>query len=489
MDSASNDEAVFSLSAAQAVRAIRTGELPARSYVVALLNRARYVAHLNALIEVDERGALERAAVIDDIIRSGKTPPPLAGLPIVVKDNINSASLPATGGTLALKNFRPEKNAPALQALLDAGAIPIAKANLHELGFGITSTNLAPFAGPVRNPYDPKLIAGGSSGGTGAAISARIVPAGLSTDCGGSIRIPAALTGTVGFRPSVGNGGSQRRYNSSGIQSISHTRDTIGVMARTVEDVAMIDAILSGSDTVRPGLLSGLRLGVPPCYWRGLDREVEAVMMHARMKLSQAGITLVDIDLPGLTELNAMSAGPIVSHEPLFDIQAYLSANGAGTISLGSILNQISSPDVREAFRSMKQSFSKDAYSAAVNVYRPQLQALYADYFSNHQIDAIFSPTVPVPAIPVDLGRGTGEVSINGAAPVHAFAVYIQNTDPGSNPGIPGISLPAGMTANGLPIGMSLDGPLGSDEKLLAIGMALEILVGSVPAPRIGRHL
>src|SRR5262249_23731083 len=155
---------------------------------------------------------------------AGRLLPRLAGLPIIVKDNINTKNLPTTGGTPALKGFTPNGNAPTLQALLDAGAIIIGKGNMHELAFGITSTNLAPFAGPVKNPYNQSLIAGGSSGGSAAAIAARIVPAGLGTDTGGSVRIPSALTGTVGFRPSVGNGGAERRYNGEGVIPISHTR-------------------------------------------------------------------------------------------------------------------------------------------------------------------------------------------------------------------------------------------------------------------------
>ncbi len=123
----------------------------------------------------------------------------LAGLPIAVKDNINTADLPTSGGTPALRHARPGRNAPSLQKLLDAGAIVIGKANMHELAFGITSTNLSSFAGPVKNPYDKSRIPGGSSGGTAAAVAAGIVTCGLGSDTGGSTRVPAALTGTVGL--------------------------------------------------------------------------------------------------------------------------------------------------------------------------------------------------------------------------------------------------------------------------------------------------
>ena len=156
--------------------------------------------------------------------------------------------MPTSAGTPALQHARPTKNAPSLQKLLDAGAIVIGKTNMHELAFGITSTNLSSFAGPVKNPYDRKRIPGGSSGGTAAAIAARIVTCGLGSDTGGSTRVPAALTGTVGLRPSVGNGGAERRYDDANlVVPISHTRDTVGPMGRTVADVALLDSVITGT--------------------------------------------------------------------------------------------------------------------------------------------------------------------------------------------------------------------------------------------------
>ena len=163
-----------------------------------------------------------------------------------------------------------------LQQLVDAGAIVLGKTNLHELAFGITSTNLSSFAGPVKNPYDRTRIPGGSSGGTAVAIAARIVPAGLGTDTGGSTRIPAALCGIAGLRPSVGNGGAQRRYDGAGVVPISHTRDTIGPMGRSVADVALLDAaITGGAPAAARCRCAGLRIGVPASFWSGLEAQVD----------------------------------------------------------------------------------------------------------------------------------------------------------------------------------------------------------------------
>jgi mandelamide amidase len=215
------------MSASEIVAAIRDKKIKAIEVAKAAFARAEQVSDLNALIHVNKEPGLAAAAEIDEWERPG--PLPLAGLPIVVKDNINTADMPTSAGTPALQNAQPFANAPSLQRLLKAGAVVIGKANMHELAFGITSTNLSSFARPVKNPYDRTRIPGGSSGGTAAAIAAGIVTCGLGTDTGGSTRVPAALCGIVGLRPSVGNGGGERRYHDTGhVVPISHTRDTVG---------------------------------------------------------------------------------------------------------------------------------------------------------------------------------------------------------------------------------------------------------------------
>lgn len=477
----------LALTATEAVRAIAAGSLSAATYMTTLLARARALSGLNTMIVLNEAAAMAAAQKIDADRAAGKILAPLAGLPIVVKDNINTRDLPTTAGTPGLKGFRPKANAPSLQLLLDAGAIVIGKANMHELAFGITSTNFSSFAGPVKNPYNTALIPGGSSGGTAAAIAARIVPAGLGTDTGGSTRVPAALTGIVGLRPSVGNGGAERRYDSSGAVPVSHTRDTIGPMGRTVADVALLDAVLAGAGTAAPAplALAGLRFGVPRAFWNNLDKEVAAVMAAAKAKLAGAGVVFVDIDLDGVMALNDRMSFPIALHEPIADIPAYLAASGASGITLATIAAQVASPDVKAAFGGIMADAFGAAYPDAISLYRPQLRALYADYFAANRVDALFFPTTPLAAVPIDAVNGSSTVSVNGAAATDEFTTFIQNTDPGSNAGIPGLSLPAGMTAQGLPVGMEIDGPLGSDGKLLSIGLAIEKLFGSLAPPKL----
>ncbi|WP_375411990.1 indoleacetamide hydrolase [uncultured Bradyrhizobium sp.] len=469
-------------SAAEIVAAIRARKMTATSAVKAAIERAEQLQDLNAFIFLNKDGALAAAAQIDE---GGKTGP-LAGLPIVIKDNINTADMPTSGGTPALQNAQPARNAPSMERLFKAGAVIIGKTNMHELAFGITSTNLSSFAGPVRNPYDRTRIPGGSSGGTAAAIAAGIVSCGLGSDTGGSTRIPAALTGTVGLRPSVGNGGRERRYNDADmVVPISHTRDTVGPMGRTVADVALLDSVITGTRMAAAEPLRGKRLGIPASFWSGLDRDVEALTKAARAKLAEAGVVLVDVDVAGLFEQNAKVSFPVALHEPIADIPAYLRASQIDGITLADIAAKIASPDVKGAFGAIMADAFGAAYQDAISVQRPALQKIYEAYFRDNNLDGILFPTTIAPAPPVDTVKGSGEMSVNGGAPVPTFDTLIRNTDPGSNAGIPGLSLFAGMTPDGLPVGLEIDGPVGSDAKLLGLGLSIEAILGSAPPPKI----
>jgi mandelamide amidase len=469
-------------SATEIVAAIRTKKLTATAVVKAAIERAEQLKDLNAFIFLNKDGALAAAAEIDEGGKSG----PLAGLPIVIKDNINTSDMPTSGGTPALHNAQPGANAPSMDILFKAGAVIIGKTNLHELAFGITSTNLSSFAGPVKNPYDKTRIPGGSSGGTAAAIAAGIVTCGLGTDTGGSTRIPAALTGIVGLRPSVGNGGAQRRYNDANkVVPISHTRDTVGPMGRTVADVALLDSVITGSPMVTAEPLRGKRFGVPAGFWGGLDRDVENVMKAARQKLEGAGAVFIEADIAGLFEQNAKVSFPVALHEPIDDIPAYLKASEIKDITLADITAKIASPDVKGAFGAITADAFGAAYQDAITVQRPALQKMYENYFRDNNLDAILFPTTVAPAPLIDPVKGSGEMSINGGAPVPTFDTMIRNTDPGSNAGIPGLSLFAGMTPGGLPVGLEIDGPVGSDTKLLGLGLSIEAILGSAPPPKI----
>jgi indoleacetamide hydrolase len=472
-----------SMSAAEIVAAVRDKKITATELANAAFARADQLKDLNTLIHINKDPALAAAAEID----SGSLGPrPLSGLPVVIKDNINTVDMPTSGGTPALYNAQPRRNAPSVQKLQKAGVILIGKANLHELAFGITSTNLSSFAGPVRNPYDKTRIPGGSSGGTAAAIAAGIVTCGLGTDTGGSTRVPAALCGIVGLRPSVGNGGAERRYDDTNmVIPISHTRDTVGPMGRLVADVALLDSVITGTPMASPQPLQGKRFGVPAVLWSGLDLDVESVMKAARAKLADAGVVFVDVDMPALLEQNAKVSFPLALHEPIDDIPAYLKASEIEGITLADIAAKIASPDVKGAFGAITADAFGAAYQDAITVQRPALQNIYAAYFKDNNLDGILFPTTIAAAPPIDAEKGSGEMSINGSKPVPTFDTMIRNTDPGSNAGIPGLSLFAGMTPGGLPVGLEIDGPVGSDSKLLGLGMSIEAILGSAPRPKV----
>jgi Asp-tRNA(Asn)/Glu-tRNA(Gln) amidotransferase A subunit family amidase len=476
----------LALTATQAAAAIQTGRLKATEYIATLLARAAALSTLNALTALNMEGALAAAQRLDALTPEARAALPLAGLPIVVKDNINTQGLMTSAGTPALETFVPRDNAPTVQRLLDAGAIILGKANMHELAFGITSTNLAPHAGPVRNPYDPGLIPGGSSGGTAVAIAARIVPAGLGTDTGGSTRIPAALTGTAGFRPSVGNGGAERRYHDpNAVVPISHTRDTVGPMARNVADIALLDGVVTGAGPLPDVALNSLRIGLPAPLWDDLERALEDVVRAALPQLEAAGVTFVPVEMDELLALNDKIASPIAIHEAHDDVPAWLVANDAPVRTLAEVAARIASPDVRGIYDTILADPLAQQYQTALTVWRPQLQALYAQTFATHRLDALLFPTTRLAAVPIDDLAGSSAVSINGGAPIDELSAYLRNTDPASNAGIPGLSLPAGLTAEGLPVGLELDGPLGSDRRLLAIGVAFEQVLGALPAPTL----
>ena len=390
----------------------------------------------------------------------------LAGIPFVAKNNINTKALPTSGGTIALRANTPASNAPALDRLLAEGGVLVGKAAMHELAFGITSNNAA--MGAVKNPHDPGRIPGGSSGGTAAAIAAGIVPFGLGTDTGGSCRIPAALCGVVGFRPSTG------RYSAEGVIPISHTRDTIGPLANSVADIALLDSILAGSNnTVQKLQPTSIKLGVDSSVLsQNLEPEVETCFNATLERLRQAGVSVVSVDLSAIWQHNSAFSFPVVLYEVMRDLPAYL-AQHAPAVSFEQLIAGIKSPDVLGIINSQlgDQAMPQVAYAAALSEHLPKMRAIYAQALDG--LDAIVFPTTPLRATRI----GEDEtVMLNGES-VPTFPTFIRNTDLGSNLGVPGISLPAAVEPGALPIGIELDDQRGQDEHLLALALTLEHLI------------
>ena len=294
---APTDADLCNLSAVEAVAHMSKGALTSERYAQALLARCQSAHALNAFITLDPALVLEAARGRDHERHAGAKPGPLFGLPIPVKDSVNTKDYPTTGGTPALRHFRPSQDAPVVAALRGAGALVLGKTNLHELSYGWTSNNLA--FGPVRNPYDPSRIPGGSSGGTAAAIAARLAPLGIAEDTEGSIRVPAALCGIAGFRPTTG------RYSTRGCVPISPLFDQVGPHARSVADLALFDSVVANDwQRLQAAPLKGLRLGVVRDYWfTDLDPEVERHTELALARLKEAGALIVETQLPGLASL------------------------------------------------------------------------------------------------------------------------------------------------------------------------------------------
>ena len=462
------------LTAAEAAREIADGRVTSEELVKALIERTGDDTG-NVYIVFDPQGALAAAKTADTRTRNGEALGPLHGVPIVVKDNIAAKDMPTTAGTPALKNWVPAADAPALAKLKEAGAILLGKTNLHELAFGITSNNAG--FGAVANAYDASRFAGGSSGGTGAAVGGRLAPAGLGTDTGGSVRIPAALNGVAGLRPSSG------RYPQNGVVPISKTRDTIGPLARSVADLALLDNIITGGTVpLAPADLKAVRIGVPAVFNSDVDPETNRLMSAAFSALETEGVTLVPVDMSEIADLAGKIGFPIALWEAKRDLAGFLEDYGTG-LTLEDVAAQVKSPDVKFVFDNLilgDQAIPDAVYETSINELRPQLQAAYADLFASQKLDAVAFPTTPLPAQP---SEGSDiNVTLNGAD-VPTFQTFIRNTDPGSNAGIPGLSLPIGLTTEGLPVGLELDGPAFSDRHLLALGLAIEAALPKTPGP------
>jgi indoleacetamide hydrolase len=468
--------ALAELGAAEAAAAIRAGDISAQALVDALLDRCTRAASLNAFISLDPDAVRAAARSADQQRQRGERLGPLHGVPIALKDNFDTADFTTTAGTPALAAHRPTRNAAVVQRLLDAGALILGKANMQELAFGPTSNNAA--FGPVRNPYDRSRIPGGSSGGTAALVAARLAPAGLGTDTGGSVRVPASLSGVVGFRPTT------LRWPQDGIVPISHTRDTAAPIARCVADCALLDGIVTGGPTsLAPIRLEGLRLGVPRGhFWDDLDAEVEAILADALARLAAAGVVLVEGDMADVAALDAAAGFPVALYEFVTDLDRYLAGHATG-LDFAGVAAQVQSPAVKKVVDALlgADAVPEAVYREALIKHRPALQDAYRRYFAERGVAAMVFPTTPLPAAKV------GEddtVLLNGKA-VPTLATYIRNLGPGSAAGIPGLSLPAGMTSAGLPIGIAIDGPQGADQQLLTICLAIESALPRLPAPRL----
>jgi mandelamide amidase len=359
-------------------------------------------------------------------------------------------------------------DAEVVRRLRDAGAVIVAKTNMHELALGVTSANST--FGAVRNPADPKRFAGGSSGGTAAAVACCDADVGLGTDTGGSVRIPAALTGIAALRPTVG------RYPNSGVVPLSTTRDTVGPMARNVTDLVVLDSVLA-NDFSPIGLpWRSIRLGVPTRYFvEALHPETESAYRRSLTLLEKAGFELVDVTDAKFDHVEDEIGLPITLYEAAQTLLPWLerSTGRRGP----AVASSIGSPDVRELFVKAIASDATDRveapdYRRAMRARGTAVRTRYRRIFERTGIDAVVFPTTPRPAGLIageltEIDRGDGKVEAT-------FATFVRNTCPGSIAGLPGVTIPTPRDVGGLPSGLALDAAWGGDRRLLGIALRAE---------------
>nr|WSW65767.1 amidase family protein [Streptomyces sp. NBC_00995] len=421
---------------------------------------------LHAFTQVDVPAALAAADEIDRA--AGERDLPLRGVVLAIKDNIDTAGFATTAGTPALRTNRPAHDAPAVGALRDRGAVVLGKSNMHELAYGATSNNAR--YGRVRNPLRADRIAGGSSGGSAAAVAAGWVTAALGTETGCSVRAPAALCGLVGFRPTVGS------YPAEGVVPVSWTRDTIGILARSVDDIALLDTVLRTSgdhagECGDVGVLRGLRLAAPRRPFRsGMTATLQAGFENRLAALERVGVQVVEDELPDGVEEAASACGlPIALYETPRGIDRYLRTHGS-LLRFPDVAAQVASPDVARLLRPLaERGVAEEVYRTALT-YRGQLDHLLSGFVADRHIDGFIVPTVPVTA-PRLLADDHIDV---GGGPTPAFPLLLRNTDVSSILGWPSITLPAARDADGLPFGIDLQFPPGADRTLIAVGRACE---------------
>jgi len=464
---------VMEKSVVELQEAMARGEVTSRELVAAYLARIaaydRTGPSLNAFITVNA-AALDAADALDRE-RTQKGPRgPLHGIPIVVKDNFETEDMPTTGGSIALAGFMPGRDAFQVHKLREAGAVIVGKTNLHELAAGITS--ISSLGGQTRNPYDPLRNPGGSSGGTGAAVSANFSVAGMGSDTCGSIRIPSANNNLVGLRGTLGL--SSRR----GIIPLSHTQDIGGPLARSVTDLAiMLDATVgpdagdpttsasaghipkSYREALQPNALKDAHIGLLKNLFGTSqeDNEVAGIDRKALDAMKAAGAQVEEVTIPGLDDL--LRGSSVINAEFKFDLIDYLAQfPNAPVHSLGDILDcGLYDKALENGFRLRNRPEQRETeeYRRA-RVKRAAVRDLVLATMDELKLDVLAYP--PLLRKPTIVGEGQPGSTCQLSA----------------SSGLPAISMPAGFTDDGVPIGIELLGRAWTEAKLLAIAFAYE---------------
>lgn len=496
-----SDTELLEMSAREAVERIRSGDLSAEAYVSRLLRQTESVRVLNLVTAIDAERVTAAARAVDRSRARGVKLGAAAGLPFAVKGQISVAGYPTTAGNEALRGYVPKRHAAVVDVLVRAGAIPFCMTTVPDMtvsdGLMHQASSYSDATGVVRNPYDPDRIPGGSSGGAAGALAARIVPAALGLDTNGSIRCPSTFCGVAGLRPSTWTidnairGAWRKRYADDGVLLPPVGRlDTIGPMARTVSDVAFLDALITGQ-RVPVVDLHRVRIAIPhEDFWQSepVEPGVAAVVREAFAKLRQAGCTLVEIDFG--REVRSL-AGTIdnPSRASMFGVLG-MNATLQSSETMAAWL-RAHAPDVTveqmyhgRPVRNPRPTLPSEAEQLVV---LRETNRRYAEVYASHGVAAIAYPTIPLVATPIRLAgplEPLGEaLTVNGVTIQEGLAIA-RNLFMAPRLGVAALAVPAGMS-NGLPVGLQLDAPPGHDSDLLGLGVAVERAIGRIPPPAV----
>jgi aspartyl-tRNA(Asn)/glutamyl-tRNA(Gln) amidotransferase subunit A len=469
---AGQDQSLHLLSLADLAKGLSSGDFSSRELVEHLLSRIDGDKSLNAFISVTADEALRVAGECDESRSKGEAAA-LCGLPVVYKDIFCTKGVLTTCGSRILENFVSPYDATVVERLSAAGAVMLGKTNMDEFAMG--SSNETSYFGPVRNPWDTDCAPGGSSGGSAAAVAARLSPAATGTDTGGSIRQPAALTNTVGLKPTYG------RVSRYGMIAFASSLDQAGVITRTAEDAAMLLAVMAGFDERDStcldhplgdyvgGLnasLKGRKVGIVQQHFdEGLDEQCAARVKDALKALEQQGAELIDVDLPNL-DLSVPTYYVVAPAECSSNMSRFDGVRFGHRAKDAEDLFDLYCRSRGEGFGAeVKRRIMTGTYVLSAGYYdayylkAQKVRQLISQDFKNafEKVDVIAGPTTPTPAF--KLGEKTDD-------PITMYLNDIYTI--GANlAGLPGISVPCGFV-NDLPVGLQLVGPHFAEESILA---------------------
>lgn len=448
---------MIDLSISEAAELLRHKKISPVDLATACLDRIeRLNPLLNAFITVTHESAIAQARVAEDEIQHGQWRGPLHGIPIGLKDLIDTAGVRTTCGSALFADRVPTEDAEVVQRLKRAGAVLLGKQNLQEFAYGGTSASS--HFGPVHNPWNPNHIAGGSSGGSAAAVAAGMCFAAIGSDTGGSIREPAAFCGIVGLKPTYG------RVSTRGVFPLSWSLDHVGPLCRNVRDAALMLETIAGYDALdvtcvdwpteqyvsalnsKTDFRIGVRIGLArQIFFEGLDRDIELAINEAIEVIRRMALEVVEVLLPSVP--TAVVAPEVYAiHKDYFT----------------------NSPELYRPWMRERLAQAAAADTAAYVTDRFALERLRRtvnDVFA--EVDLLITPTTPVPPITI-------EEALNMPTPPPPGEVWLRNTRPFNAYGLPTISIPCGFTSAGLPIGLQIAGPRFGEGRVLAFAHAFE---------------